>query len=376
MSVKARMMALVGIMALVPAIAGAAPFATRFFVDAPSVASSASRFPLSVELYDVATGLRVSTNGVPISLNLLRCPGFPGSCSAFVVTSGFASGNTVSGVVNFSNIRISAANSDYYFSAAATGYTTGTTSVFDVAQATVRLSSIPASPISTASRFGIIASIRRGTQPSDPIDTLASGIPVRLALLSCVGYPGGCSVTTLNGDFADSVTSGGAAFFSSLAITPSGEDRYFNPTTPGFTGIGTTVSDVFDVAQGTVRIDTFLAYVFAGEPFAVNASIRAGSQPSDPVDVLADGIPVRLALNTCPGFPMGCSPSVLDSNFANWFSSNGNVSFSGLVIPSIGSDRYFSTSTPGVSGISATTSQVFEVVNQADFIFANGFEGP
>jgi hypothetical protein len=46
------------------------------------------------------------------------------------------------------------------------------------------------------------------------------------------------------------------------------------------------------------------------------------------------------------------------------------------VIPTIGSDRYFITSTPGVSDISFTTSQVFEVVDQADFIFANGFEGP
>ena len=133
---------------------------------------------------------------------------------------------------------------------------------------------------------------------------------------------------------------------------------------------------MFDVAQGTVRIVTPLSYVFAGVPFVVNASIRAGSLLSDPVDVLADGIPLRLSLVTCPGYPMGCSPSVLNSNFANGVSSNGLVPLAGLVIPTIGSDRYFTTSTPGVSSISFTTSQVFEVVDQADFIFANGFEGP
>jgi hypothetical protein len=376
MLVKARVMAFVGLMALIPAIAGAAPFATRFFVDAPVIASSASRFPLSVELYDVATGLRVTTGGVTITLNLIRCPGFPGSCTPGVVTPGFASGSTVSGVVNFSNIRIADANTDYYFSAAASGYSTGTTIVFDVDQATVRLSSLPTSPISTASRFGVIASILRGTQPFDPIDSLANGIPIRLSLLSCVGYPGSCSVSVLNSDFADSVTSSGVALFGSLAITPSGQDRYFATATPGFTGIATNTSDVFDVAQGTVRVDTFLTYVFTGVPFPVSASIRAGTQPSDPVDVLANGIPVRLGLYTCPGYPMGCSPSALNANFANWFSSNGIVAFSGLVISMLGSDRYLTTSTPGVSDMSYTTSQVFEVVDQADFIFANGFEGP
>ncbi|MCB1572938.1 MAG: hypothetical protein KDI80_03090 [Xanthomonadales bacterium] len=376
MWLRARLRVLFGFLALIPAVAGAAPFGVRFFVNTPSVASTASRFPLGAELYDLATGLRVTTNGVNISLNLLRCPGYPSSCSVTVVTSGFASGNTSAGVVNFSNVRIATDNTDYYFSATASGYNTGTSNVFDVDQAVVRFGAIPATPVSTASRFGLVASIRRGTQPADPIDTLASGIPIRLSLLSCLGYPGSCSVSVLNSNFANAVTSSGSATFSSLAVTPSGEDRYFSSATPGYSGINTGTSDVFDVAQGTVRIDTPLSYVFAGVPFVVNASIRAGSLLSDPVDVLADGIPLRLSLVTCPGYPMGCSPSVLNSNFANGVSSNGLVPLAGLVIPTIGSDRYFTTSTPGVSSISFTTSQVFEVVDQADFIFANGFEGP
>lgn len=376
MSVRASVRVLLGFLALIPAVAGAAPFGVRFFVDAPSVASTASRFPLGAELYDVATGLRVTPNGVSISLNLLRCPGYPSSSSVIVVTSGFASGNTSAGVVNFSDVRIASAATDYYFSVSATGYNTGSSEVFDVDQAVVRFGAIPATPVSTASRFGLVASIRRGTQPADPIDTLASGIPIRLNLLSCVGYPGSCSPVVLDSNFANAVTTSGSATFRALAMTPSGEDRYFSSATPGYSGINTGTSDVFDVAQGTVRIDTPLSYVFAGVPFVVNASIRAGNLPSDPVDVLADGIPVRLVLLTCPGYPLGCSPSALNAIFANGVSGNGSVLLAGLVIPAIGSDRYFSTGTPDVSDITFTTSQVFEVVNQADFIFANGFDGP
>ncbi|MCB1578576.1 MAG: hypothetical protein KDI81_14960, partial [Xanthomonadales bacterium] len=122
MWLRARLRVLFGFLALIPAVAGAAPFGVRFFVNTPSVASTASRFPLGAELYDLATGLRVTTNGVSISLNLLRCPGYPSSCSVTVVTSGFASGNTSAGVVNFSNVRIATGNTDYYFSATASGY--------------------------------------------------------------------------------------------------------------------------------------------------------------------------------------------------------------------------------------------------------------
>lgn len=371
-----RLLTVLWLAACLPGNAIAAPFATRFFVDAPAVASSASRFPLSVELYDVATGIRVTTSGVSITLNLLRCPGYPSACTPTVVTAGFASASTVSGVSNFSDVRIASANSDYYFTAVASGYNTGTSSVFDVDQATIQFGSIPGSPISTASRFGMVASIRRGTLSTDPIDPLATDIPVRLTLLSCVGYPVSCSVVVLDSNFANAVSSSGSAAFTSLAITPAGEDRYFSATTPGFSGIASSTSVVFDVAQGSLRVDTPVSYLFAGVPFSIDVSLRAGTLDSSPVDVLADGIPVRLALLTCPGFPMSCSPSVLNSNFANGISSNGNAPLGGLVIAAIGSDRYFAASTPGVSNITATTSQVFEVVDQADFIFASGFENP
>ena len=170
MSVIARVMVLIGLMSFFSGVAGAAPFGTRFFVDVPAVASSASRFPLSVELYDLATGLRVTTNGVSITLNLLRCPGFPSSCTPVVITPGFASGNTVSGVVNFTNIRIADANTDYYFSATATSYNTARQMSSTSTRRSFGLARFPDRQCPRLRDFGLIASIRRGTQPADPID--------------------------------------------------------------------------------------------------------------------------------------------------------------------------------------------------------------
>jgi hypothetical protein len=164
-----------------------APFGLRFFVNAPPAASTASRFPLVVELYDVATGLRLTTSGVSITLQALRCPGYPAPCSVVIVNDNFATSSTVGGVASFINVRLATSNDDYYFAATAGGYNSGTSSVFDVAPATMRFGSIPAPPISTPSRFGIVASIHRGNLPGDPIDTLADGIPAVLELLACPG---------------------------------------------------------------------------------------------------------------------------------------------------------------------------------------------
>jgi hypothetical protein len=182
-------------------------------------------------------------------------------------------------------------------------------------------------------------------------------------------------VVVLDSNFANAVFSDGVAQFNSLAITTAGEDRYLHATTPGFSGLNGVTSEVFDVAQAVVRITTPLSIIYANGPFALHASIRAGVLPGDPIDPHADGIAVRLALVVCPGYPSSCTPIVLDSNFANAVAVDGLVSFSGLLIGTTGTDRYFATGTPGASGINQTASDVFDVIVGSDIIFKDGFDG-
>lgn len=174
----------------------ASPFGTRFVINPASTVSNASRFTVSVELYDQATGNKVFNSGVAVTLSLLRCPGYPSSCSVVIVDNNFANGVTSSGSVTFSNLNIATVNDDYYFAAAASGYSSGTSSVFDVKQATLRFTVSPApTDLSTASRFSVQAVIRKGTGASDPIDTDADGINVRLGLYRCPGYPSSTAIS-------------------------------------------------------------------------------------------------------------------------------------------------------------------------------------
>lgn len=78
------------------------------------------------------------------------------------------------------------------FSGSATGRDSGTTNVFDADPSVVWLGAIPATSVSKSSWLGLVLSIRRGTQPADPIDTLANGIPNRLNLQTRIGYPNSC----------------------------------------------------------------------------------------------------------------------------------------------------------------------------------------
>jgi hypothetical protein len=80
-----------------------------------------------------------------------------------------------------------------------------------------------------------------------PIDTRADGMDVRLRLLSCVGYPGACTPTSINDNFANATAFNGVATLAGLVIGNAGQDRYFVIITPTPVGVTGGTSEVFDV---------------------------------------------------------------------------------------------------------------------------------
>ena len=337
--------------------------AIRFLANTPAEASTASSFGLIAELYDTVTNQRLVVSGVTVNLGLYRCPGYPSSCSVVIVDSSFASANSVNGLVAFTSLGIDTANPDYYFFASSAGYTGVTSNVFDVVQARAFISGVPGGAISTASRMPVQVTIRRGPSASDPIDTLADGVNIRLGFYACPGYPSSCSVVILNSNFANAVSNNGVANFGLLNISTAGDDRYFATSNTNGLNITNSTSSVFDVVQASAHISGVPGgQISAASQLPVQVTIHRGPTTSDPVDTLADGIGMRLGLYACPGYPSSCSVVILNSNFANAVATDGVANFGLLGVDSVGEDRYFATSNTSGLTISNTTSNVFDVV--------------
>ena len=353
------------------------------FDESPSgVVSTASRLPLRVSV------TRGTTAGAPVDpladninlrLSLFACPGHPNPCTPTSLDPNVSNQVAQNGTRDFSNISVASAGNDRYFQVSAPSHPEiagiDVSDVFDVEGASLFVRPIPAAAVSTASRIPLQVEVRRGSGPSAPLDTLAHGVGIRLGRYTCPGHPMPCTVSTLTDNFANAPTSSGVASFQ-LSIDSVALDQYFGAYVPGMGGILLAPSEVFDVQQATLRVESPLSVLFAGLGFPLDAAIRAGTAVDAPIDVLADGHVVRLALYSCIGFPMACTPSPLDLNFANASAVDGIASFNGLVIPVAGPDRYFFPQVPVEPGIDGEPSAVFDVLDAPDDIFEDGFEDP
>jgi hypothetical protein len=352
-----------------------------FMSGIPDPLSTASRFTLTVQVLRGA-GLERDplADNLPLRLRLLRCPGFPASCSVVVVDPAFADGLAFNGQTTFGPLSITTAGDDYYIAAALGPGANGsanaaTTNVLDVDPARFRIVPLPGPLLSTASRLPLRVEVRRGSGEGS-IDIHADNVPVRLSLLECPGFPASCSVNVLNPNFANGNTFNGVEQFNNLRLTGVGEDRYFAAQTPSAMGILPATSLVFDVAQARARVMSPTPDRQALVPFNIDVAILAGSEASAPIDALAGGHLLRLDSYACPGFPAVCTPQLLQTGFGNANSVGGVAEMSGLVYGSPGEDRYWLLHVPGDGLIQASTTGVFDVLPAPPEIFANGFEAP
>jgi len=338
----------------------AAP-AVRFFTQPPDNASSVSRFTVVAELYETSTGNRIVISGVSVGLRLLRCPGFPASCTVVVVDNAFASSSSSAGLITFSGLTIDSAADDYYFATSASGYSSSTSDVFDVGQAVLSFDTDIPVPLSSASRFPLTVSVLRG--PGEPRDLLADSLPLRLALYRCPGFPGSCSVVIVDTNFANATANNGVATFSGLNLDSAADDYYLYVTlAPTANGNATgRTSNVVDVRQAVLTFDNDIPQPLStASRFPLTVSVLQG--PGLPRDTLADSLPLRLALYRCPGYPASCSVVVVDTDFANATANNGVATFSGLNLDSAADDYYAYVSlAPTAQG--AATGQTSNVVD-------------
>ncbi|MEZ5485553.1 MAG: hypothetical protein R3F01_10405 [Lysobacteraceae bacterium] len=330
----------------------------RVVTQPPAEVSSLSRFPVSFELYNTTTGLRIIQSGVPVNLALYRCPGYPASCSVVIVDTDLADANTVNGVVTFNNLQLDT-NSDYYFYATSPGYTGVTSNVFDAVQAVIRLDAIP-TEWSSLSRRTLTARIYRGAGGSAPIDPLASGNVVRLALYRCPGYPASCSVNIINTNYANANSAAGVATFNNVVVGTPNDDYYFYATTPSQVSTGDT-SEVFDVDQAVIRLSTIPTEWSSLSRQSMTATIHRGPGNSAPLDSSASGSNIRLALYRCPGYPASCSVVIIDTNEANANSVAGVATFNNLAVETPATDYYYYATAPSQIA-TGDTSDVFDVV--------------
>lgn len=342
---------------------GAAPYGLRFFINPPSQVSTASRFSTTVQLYDQATNNPILTSDVHVTLALVRCPSFPSCSPPDIINTSFASDITTYGEVTFSNLVVDTVNSDYYFTASASGYSSGNSALFDVLQAAVRFDAGPPSEVSTASRFPLQVSIHRGTGIGAPVDILADGVAVPLDLFHCASFPT-CLATPVITNFVSVGTTDGVATYSNIHIDTVDNDYYFHARVPSVPSASLSNSSLFDVVQAVVRLETPLYNVNVGQTFPVQAVIRRGVDTYDPIDTLADNLNVHLALRRCPGFPSFCIPTAVISTF-DATATDGIANFN-LSIGTAATDYYFEHSVTTLPNIEAMGPfDYFDVLNPA-----------
>lgn len=354
----------------------------RFDTSPPAVVSTASRLPLQVSVTRGTTGNAPAdplADNISLRLSLFSCPGHPNPCTPTSLDPNVTNQIAQNGTRDFSNVRVTSPGNDRYVQVSAPSHPEiagiDVSDVFDVEGASLFVRPIPAAAVSTASRIPLQVEVRRGSGASAPLDTLAQGVAIRLGHYTCPGHPMPCTVGTLSSNFANALTSSGVASFQ-LSLDSVAQDQYFGAFVPGMGSILLAPSEVFDVQQATLRVESPLSVLFAGLAFPLDAAIRAGTAPDAPIDVLADGHVVRLALYACPGFPMACAGTPLNLNLANASAVDGIASFDGLVIPVAGQDRYFLPDVPVEPAIDAEPSAVFDVLDAPDEIFEDGFENP
>lgn len=354
----------------------------RFDESPPGVVSTASRLPLRVSVTRGTTANAPAdplADNISLRLALFACPGHPNPCTPASLDPNVTNQVAQNGMRDFGNVSVASPGNDRYFQVSAPSHPEiagiDVSDVFDIQGASLFVRPIPAAAVSTASRIPLQVEVRRGSGPSAPLDTLAHGVGIRLGHYTCPGHPMPCTVSTLASNFANAPTSSGVASFQ-LSLDSVAQDQYFGAYVPGMGSITLAPSEVFDVRQATLRVESPLSVLFAGLPFPLDAAIRAGTAADAPIDVLADGHVVRLALYACPGFPMACTATPLDLNFANASAVDGIASFDGLLIPVAGPDRYFFPEVPVEPAIDGEPSAVFDVLEAPDEIFEDGFENP
>lgn len=350
--------------------------------DIPQPLSTASRFPLTVSVLQ-GPGLPRDpmADSLPLRLAAYRCPGYPASCSVVTIDTDFANATANNGVATFSGLNLDTANEDYYLfvtlAPTATGSATGRTSnVVDVDSSRLVVVNLPTTQLSTASRLPLRVEIWRGVGAGSSIDPHADSVAVRLGLFECPGYPGSCSVNTLNSNFANANAFNGVAQFSSLRVTDVGDDRYFFATSPASPSTINATSQVFDVDQAFARIMSPTPNRPALVPFSLDVAVLAGGGQSAPIDSLAGGITLRLDSHACPGFPSACAPVLLQTGFGQAVTVAGVAEITGLAYPAPAEDRYLVIRAPTDTSVGATSSDVFDVLAAPPEVFANGFEGP
>lgn len=219
----------------------------------------------------------------------------------------------------------------------------------------VRIVAQPPNAPSSVSRFNVIAELYE-TTTGNRIEI--SGVNVTLRLLRCPGFPSACSVVVVDNSFASANSSAGLITFSALTIDSAADDYYFATSASGYNA-GT--SDVFDVSQAVLSFDNAVPNPLStASRFALTVSVLQGA--GLPRDLMADSLPLRLALYRCPGFPSSCSVVIVNTNFANVTANNGVATFSGLNLDTANDDYYLYVSlAPTAQG--AATGQTSNVVD-------------
>jgi sugar lactone lactonase YvrE len=294
----------------------------------PAAVTAGEAFAVAVTLQD-ATGDPVS--GFVGSVTLALSPGSPTGATLGGVTT--ASVDPDNGVATFNDLIINQPGTGYSLTASAAGFTSATTSPFNVGGATATQLVVTAlnskSPVTAGQPFTLTVEAQDAFGHRDATYTNET-VSARLD-------PGSPAGAILGGALTATATNG-IATFTGLTLSQPGKGFALDLNSPGLAGAVT-----FDVGAATATrlVTTTLAGVSAGSPFTftVTAEDNAGN--------VATGFngPVAVALGSNPaGATLGGVTTVNAKNGVATFTLSLNRSGTGFTLSASGDG--FSTSTP------------------------------
>jgi|GEM_PF-2334572 len=313
----------------------AAPFGLRFTTVPATDYTPMSRINVEVQAYDQATNTATNAfNGTVVTLALLRCPGSPAPCTPVVIDSTFATVVISGSAAKFFNMTIGALNSDYFFSATATGLLRRTTSIFDVVGAYAVVDLPISTNLTVASQFEVDVSIHRGSF-GGPIDIYAGtgssprAINLDLYLCSdaaCIGD----ALNTNNWRVASLVN--GVATISNANVPVyggAGRSYFLRDDT---TSIVTTQSDLFLIEKiVSVVLPSSLTNMSTFARFSATIQGRVGVV-GGPIDTLADGVGADIDLERCTVPLAPCDFVTVVDDWRTGTLNDGTITFNDLNI--------------------------------------------
>jgi hypothetical protein len=333
------------------------------FTQQPSTSAASTAFATQPRVaIEDAAGNAVTSASATVTLTLTAGSGSLGGCTAGVATSG--------GVATFSSCYVTSTGIGKQLTAAATGLTSGTSALFDIAD-NLAFETQPGGGAGTGSRAqGGIAfasqpkvTVRAGTSKAVNDGTTT----VTLGIRSGTGTAGAILIC----DQAANVlrVTGGSAQFTGCRIDKSGTSYQLVATSVPAYGASVWYSSAFDVVAGPATTLTFLtqpAGASAGQVFTTQPVVAITDAGGN---IVTSGVSanVSLTIGANPGVPAGvlsCTPGNTVATATSGVNA-GKAIFSGCKISNAGVGYTLNaiptSIVPGTTTLLSVASVVFTV---------------